>query len=147
MTTPTYTFEEFCDHLAAMEVVRDYRHVTLGNGENIELDDTPNFETMTLRTMDYMRQIYSDEREAFFKGARFMMILNHAASELKALEDAGLAVIGGEGKASLVHPRAWRALHYHYAVKPATPHGRTMTEDVVAYAMSLPEESENENRA
>ncbi len=56
MKNPTYTFDEFCDHLAAMDIVRNYRHITLGNGENVELDGTPNFESMTLRTMDYMRQ-------------------------------------------------------------------------------------------
>jgi len=135
----TYSFEEFCDHLAAIEIVKDYRHVTLANGETIELTDERCFESMVPRVMDYMRQIYADEREAFFKGSRLMLILNHAASDIPALENAGLAVIGGSDKPSLLHPRAWRALHHFYAVLPIRS-GRTTTKDIVEYAKSLPEE-------
>ena len=94
---------------------------------------------MVPRVMDYMGQIYPDKQEAFYKGARLMMILNHAASDIQTFEDAGLAVIGGENCPSLIQPKAWKALHhfYHGSLRAE---GRTTTEDVIEYARTLPDE-------
>ena len=136
----TYSFEEFCDHLAAIEVVKDYDHVTLANGEMVEFSGERCFESMVIRVMDYMRQIYPDEREAFFKGSRLMIILNHAATDIQTFEDARLAVIGGADKASLIHPRAWRALHHFYAVLPISS-GHTTSKEIIDYANSLSDET------
>jgi hypothetical protein len=135
-----YSFQEFCDHLAAMEIVRDYEFITLRNGESIELSGDRSFESMVIRVMDYMRQIYPNKQEAFFKGSRLTMILNRAASDIQELEDARLAVIGGEDKASLIHHRTWIALHHFYAVLPINRSEAT-TEEIIAYAKTLPEDT------
>jgi len=136
MNPPEYTFSEFMDHLAAIDTVREYRHVTLHNGDDVELAPAHNFESMVIRVMDYMRQLYTDEREAFFKGSRMMLIMNTASHRLQELEDAGLAVIGGGDAPSLVQERAWRALHHFYAVMPL---GDYPIEDVIGYALTLEE--------
>jgi hypothetical protein len=133
----TYTFEEFGDHLAAMEMVQDYEHVTLANGETVELSGARSFENMVPRVMDYMRQIYPDEEEAVFKGACLVMILNHVATDIELFEDANLAVMGTADKPALVHPRAWRALHHFYAKHPLQS-GHIETRDIIEYAKKLP---------
>ena len=140
MAEITYSFEEFVDHLAAMEFVQSYDHVTLANGETVEFSGERCFESMVPRVMDYMRQLYPDEREAFFKGSRLIMILNHVSTDIQIFEDARLAVIGGADKPSLVHPRAWRALHHFYVVLPLSS-GHTASKEIIDYANSLPDEA------
>jgi hypothetical protein len=78
--TNSYSFGEFCSHLEAMDFVTNYEYVTLRDGETVQCSGNRCFESMVPRVMDYMHQIYSDEREAFYKGARLLMIPNHAAS-------------------------------------------------------------------
>ncbi len=135
-----YPFEEFCDHLAALKFVQNYDHVIMSNGESVEIRAEPCFWNMVPRVMDYMRQLYSTEPEAFFKGSRLAMILNHAATQIQILEDANLAVIGGVGKPSLVHPKAWRALHYFYALRGNHVQGKIAIEEIIDYANALPDE-------
>lgn len=138
----SYSFEEFCDHLAALEIVRKYDHIDSANGETIEITDEPCLENMACRVMDYMRQLYPYAPEAFFKGSRFVMILGHASRDIQKFEAARLAVFGGEGKDSLLHPKAWRAFHYFYAVRESHMLGKVTTEEIIDYANSLPDETD-----
>jgi len=131
-----YTLEEFRDHLAALEMVQDYEHVSLPGGETVDFGGEQDFASMVPRVMDYMRQIYPDDAEALYKGTRLMMILNHVATDIEQFEDAGLAVIGSADKPALVHPRAWHALHHFYAVQPLKS-GHIPTREIIDYARTL----------
>ena len=141
-----YPFQEFLDHLAALEIVSKYEYVTLSSGKVVELSGEPgDAGDMIFRVLDYMRQLYSDEAEVFYKGARFMVIVHHMSSHLPAFEDARLAIIGGMGDPSVVDLRAWRALH-HFFAELGIPEDRITTAEIIAYALALPAEGEDPNR-
>jgi hypothetical protein len=137
-----YPFDEFTDHLAALEFVSRYTHVTLADGSMVELAAESSFESMVLRVMDYMRQLYEDEQEALFKGSRLVIIVHHISTELVKFEAAQLAVIGGEGVPAAIDTRVWRAL-YHFYVQEQALGDRVTTEKVISYANALPEDSED----
>jgi len=140
---PPYPFQEFWDHLQALETVQKYQHVTLSNGDDVELAPVSGLESMVPRVMDYMRQLYTDDREIFFKGSRLMIMVSNAASMLPALDNAGLAVIGSTESGSLVQERVWRALHHFYIEKGAE---NPTDKEIIEFASTLSDTADgNEN--
>jgi hypothetical protein len=122
----TYSFEEFSDHLAAMDIVQQYEDIWTPGAGHIEItSDQPNFMTASLKVMDYMRQLYKDEQEVFFKGSRFTIIMNFIAHHLDDFETARLAVRGVSE--SLLAEPAWRAVHQIFTAPDWLSHGRDVT--------------------
>ena len=106
----TYPFAEFCDHFDELQH-GDY----FGRDRSkVGSDDDACFEKSIIVVMEYMRKRYPDEREAFFKGSRYMMVLNFLAHHLHDFDTSDYAVYGSATAGALTSEHLLRAIHHFY---------------------------------
>ena len=106
-----YTFQEFCDHCAALPLVLDYQHISFG-GEWQELDNQRDGGTNYMRVREYMRDLYQEPLEFIFKFTRFLAITMYASEHAQELGISNHSPDGSE-PIGLSAP-VFRAIHHYY---------------------------------
>lgn len=116
--TAVYTVDEFLDHMRALNIVREYQHVTRrldGGAEEIEIGNDRSFEANFLRVRDYFSQIYADQEEGRNKSVVFMLILTHIAKYRDSYDSENFAVFSDkDDQPSMVSLALFRAAHFHF---------------------------------
>ena len=106
----TYPFDEFLKHYDELQH-GDYF------GRDRDADDSdaePCFEKSLMVVMEYMREKFTDEREAFFKGSRYVMILNFLSHHLNDFDRGDYAVYGSQKVGALTSEHLLKAVHHFY---------------------------------
>jgi RNA recognition motif-containing protein len=110
-----YSFDEFCNHYAALPQVLQYRDVMMA-GEWVEISDAQNPVINGTRISSYMRDLYNDEQERFFKSSRFKFIMAFAERHADVL---GIPETTFDGACELgTAAPMFRAIHHYYTCKP-----------------------------
>jgi hypothetical protein len=97
MNTTPYPFEEFLKHMDAV---------------HSECNLQPNsWEMNVISVNEYMKGLYSDEREKQYKLGRFVLIMEYVSEHVHDLDRSDYAVYGSEKAGALVGNHVLRAVH------------------------------------
>jgi len=125
MRTFPYPFKQFCDHLRAMPIVREYETVQLGYptaAMPLEVGQASDFQAHSLRLLDYMSQIISDPEEQVHKASRLTTAMMFIADNTNALKAAGLVRESEEPTGPvMVVLHLVRAVHYYFCAESMDP--------------------------
>jgi len=105
-----YSFEEFCHHYDELQRGEYF-------GRDRTTDDTSiesSFEQSLIVVMEYMREQFSNRREAFFKGSRYVMMMSFLSHNLQEFDRGDYAVYGSERVGALTSEHLLKAVHYFY---------------------------------
>ena len=130
----TYPFDEFCQHYDELQH-GDYfgRDRTEDNA-----DEDSWFEKSLIVVMEYMRERYDDDRERFFKGSRFVMIMNYLSHHLDDFDTSDYAVYGSPLVGALASKHLMQAVHHFFTAPELISENKEPTSaEVMALADSL----------
>src|SRR6266487_307866 len=125
MKTFPYSYDEFCNHFRAMSIVRKYETVQLNypaTGPVLEVGQSKDFESQSLRLLDYMSQVINDRDEQAYKAARLMSAMMFLAANKGAFMSAGLVQENGEPDAPvMISPHLVKAAHHFFGAENMDP--------------------------
>ncbi len=104
----TYPFDEFCTHVDELQ----HGDYFSRDRDDDDSDVEPCFEKSTIVVMEYMHERFTDEREAFFKGSRYVMILSFLSNHLSDFDRSDYAVYGSPKVGALTSAHLLKAVHY-----------------------------------
>ena len=130
----TYPYEEFCIHFDDLQhgdyFGRDRSHD--------DSNEEPYFEKSMMVVMDYMHERYPDKQESFFKGSRYVLIMNYLSHHMNDFDRSDYAVFGSEKVGSLASDHLLKALHFFYTSPKLISENKDPTpEEVMAIADSF----------
>jgi len=110
-----YPFEEFMRHVEELTPLLKEEREALN--PRTEEDGSVPFEWNVIRVFEYMRPLYSDERERQYKMQRYCLIMHYLAEHFSDFDQGDFAVYGSPKVGGLVGKHLFKALHHFFTTQ------------------------------